>query len=114
MQAFANFGALTENVRFERNTGAGWSAYLTTRAELIPETGSEVIKVEGTHPDVKVKFRLRYQSLLARIDTRELRLVHLDSAKTTTLSTYNVKYIEDDRNRHVTMYVVCTLEDRET
>ena len=113
MQAFQNFGALTENVRFVRKNEAGaWNEYLTTRAELIPETGSEVIKAEGTHPEVKVKFRIRYASLLARIDTRELRLLHLDSAKSETLSTYNVTYIEDDRNRHVTMYVVCTLEDR--
>jgi hypothetical protein len=49
MQAFRNFGRLTENVRFERRTEASdWRTYLEKRAELIPETGSEVIKVEGT------------------------------------------------------------------
>ncbi len=105
MQAFPNFGRLTEAIRFERDTGGGWNPYLTTRAELIPEMGNEVIKAESTRPTVRVRFRIRYASLLARIDTREIRVLHGDDI-------YNVMYVEDDHNRHVQMYVVCTREDR--
>jgi hypothetical protein len=106
MQAFVNFGALTEDIVFQRKTEAGaWNDYVATRAELIPEYGGEVMKAESTRPSVRVKFRLRFLSLLKGIDTREIRLTHGDD-------TYNVMYIEDDRNRHVTMYAVCEREDR--
>lgn len=106
MQAFTNFGALTETIRFQRRNESGqWGDYFSTRAELIPEMGSEVIKADSARPAVRVRFRMRFVSLLSKTDPREVRILHGDD-------TYNVTYVEDDRNRHVQMYVVCEREDR--
>lgn len=106
MQAFPNFGALTETIKFQRrNADGNWSDYFKTRAELIPDMAGEVIKADSVRPTVKVRFRMRYVSLLSRTDPRELRVLHGKDI-------YNVIYVEDDRNRHVQMYVACAREDR--
>ena len=77
--------------------------YCQMYAELIPETGREVERAQKTQAEATVRFRMRFNGLLARIDPRRVKICHEKDS-------YNVTYIEDDGYQHVQLYMVAQRE----
>lgn len=100
--AFPRAGDLTERVIIERRDKGGkdFTVWHSCMAELMPMRGDEFVAAQGVKPQVKVRFRMRYSKGVATLDTRDARIICKGAV-------YNITYIEDDKNKHVQLYVAC-------
>lgn len=105
MQYFGNAGRLTEVIALDVvGPGGEWTEAYKCYAEKKPMTGREFQAADSVRPAAPVRFRIRYDAGIAALDTRVTRLRHRDDL-------YNLVYIEDADNAHVTIYLVTERED---
>jgi SPP1 family predicted phage head-tail adaptor len=95
---------MNERVEIQTNVSGSWQLLREMWAEKIPIMGKEIVAAESIRPVVPVKWRMRYYKNVAEADSRETRIICRGK-------TYNVTYIEDDRNRHEQLYVLSEMVD---
>lgn len=102
-----NAGAYRESVTIEKHTitedeignqQAAWAEYYKGYAYMNNLSGSEYWEAAQTQSQNTVMFILRYHPLLAKMDTKQYRLLHRGQA-------YNITSIDDVQYRHETVKI---------